>query len=215
MPLLAPARIPRRHRTCAQSAAVPQVRSAAAPLHPAQEHGPGGKRFTFCIGKDASQPQRSRFLMAAKQVRCTALRVAVAAPRGCAATEGQQQTLNRGGGSVLRFGRVCGGAATKGCRRVRRLVGWADPMPAVCSPAAPMAPPPISRCAGRARRGAPVPQQPLPRPAVRAPALQHVCHPGAPLRPSELPAGPRLVPCVAALGALLVMFAGTAAKPHT
>lgn len=32
-----------------------------------REHGPGGKRFTFCIGKDASQPQRSRFLMAAKQ----------------------------------------------------------------------------------------------------------------------------------------------------
>lgn len=39
----------------------------APPLAP-QEHGPGGKRFTFCIGKDAAQPQRSRFLMAAKQV---------------------------------------------------------------------------------------------------------------------------------------------------
>ncbi|EFN55415.1 hypothetical protein CHLNCDRAFT_58003 [Chlorella variabilis] len=32
-----------------------------------REHGPSGKRFTFHIGKDASQPQRSRFLMAAKQ----------------------------------------------------------------------------------------------------------------------------------------------------
>ncbi|KAL4428496.1 hypothetical protein ABPG75_002585 [Micractinium tetrahymenae] len=31
-----------------------------------RENGPGGKRFTFHIGKDASQPQRSRFLMAAK-----------------------------------------------------------------------------------------------------------------------------------------------------
>ena len=31
-----------------------------------REHGPGGRRFSFCIGKDASQPQRSRFLMAAK-----------------------------------------------------------------------------------------------------------------------------------------------------
>ena len=30
--------------------------------------GPGGKRFTFHIGKDSSQPQRSRFLLAAKQV---------------------------------------------------------------------------------------------------------------------------------------------------
>lgn len=34
-----------------------------------REHGPGGKRFTFHIGKDAAQPQRSRFLMAAKPVR--------------------------------------------------------------------------------------------------------------------------------------------------
>ncbi|KAL4439179.1 hypothetical protein ABPG77_004081 [Micractinium sp. CCAP 211/92] len=31
-----------------------------------RENGPGGKRFTFHIGKDAAQPQRSRFLMAAK-----------------------------------------------------------------------------------------------------------------------------------------------------
>ncbi len=33
-----------------------------------RENGPGGKRFTFHIGKDAAQPQRSRFLMAAKHV---------------------------------------------------------------------------------------------------------------------------------------------------
>ncbi|KAI3428445.1 hypothetical protein D9Q98_007272 [Chlorella vulgaris] len=31
-----------------------------------RESGTGGKRFTFHIGKDATQPQRSRFLMAAK-----------------------------------------------------------------------------------------------------------------------------------------------------
>lgn len=33
-----------------------------------RENGPGGRRFTFHIGKDAAQPQRSRFLMAAKHV---------------------------------------------------------------------------------------------------------------------------------------------------
>jgi hypothetical protein len=32
-----------------------------------RENGPGGKRFTLHIGKDAAQPQRSRFLLAAKQ----------------------------------------------------------------------------------------------------------------------------------------------------
>ena len=37
---------------------------------PAAGGGGGGRRFTFHIGKDAAQPQRSRFLMAAKQASC-------------------------------------------------------------------------------------------------------------------------------------------------
>lgn len=156
--------------------------TAAPPSHPAQEHGPGGKRFTFCIGKDASQPQRSRFLMAAKQVGAAArLAAALLAAAGLAAARlaaaaARDSSSLPGCWAGQQQGAHCPPCAGHTWPTWHACSGLWRPILSPCRPPTLL----LTRgSAGRAGRGAPVPQQPLPRPALCAPALQFVCHPGA------------------------------------
>lgn len=157
---------------CTQGCAVPSgslsLLNVAA--HSLQEHGPGGKRFTFCIGKDASQPQRSRFLMTAKQVGAE---IAALYAVDCFCCTGP--CCGHGCLGSCRTAGPLNALAAQGllCPWLRpQVVDLVAPIMNQCSL-------PINCAAGRAGRGAPLPQQPLPRPAVRPPALQHVCHPSA------------------------------------